>query len=296
MKKASVVPILTVLFLTVSSAGAQEAMEAPPPLIPGVRVYTDLSYVPNGRQRQKLDLYVPEKPEAPLPLLVWIHGGAWRYGDKRNCPILPWCDKGYVVASINYRLCERSKFPAQIEDCRSAIRWLKAHAEAYKTDPSRIAVWGESAGGHLAALVGTSGDFPGWDDGRCRVGAVIDWFGRMDLTPVSTDPAWAGTASAYLLGGSGEQVSKLARQASPISHVSKDDPPFLIMHGDRDGLVPLGQSRAFAEALTKAGVKTKLVILPGVGHGGEEFLQETRVREIDAFLEKYLRLENRTAQ
>lgn len=260
---------------------------------PRVRVHRDMAYVQNEHPNQKLDLYVPEKPEGPLPLIVWIHGGGWKHGNKSGCLSLPWTKKGYVVASIGYRLCQDALFPAQIEDCKAAIRWLREHAGTYKIDPNRVAAWGGSAGGHLASLLGTSGDAAEWEQGNpvgsSRVQAVIDWYGRADLTPVCTDPSWAGSPTADLLGGSGRSVSDLARKASPILHVSKDDPPFLIMHGDRDELVPLNQSRRFAAALSEAGVEANLVVLKGAGHGGEEFLGPSQVKCIDAFLNASLR-------
>ncbi|RJR32370.1 MAG: alpha/beta hydrolase [Desulfobacteraceae bacterium] len=258
----------------------------------GVRVYRDLEYVQNGHPRQKLDLYVPEKAEGPLPLIVWIHGGAWKHGSKSGCLPLPWAGKGYVVASIGYRLCQDALFPAQIEDCKAAVRWLRRHAEIYKIDPDRVVAWGGSAGGHLASLLGTSADSAEWEQGEpagsSRVQAVIDWYGRADLTPVCTDPSWADSPTADLLGGSGRAVSDLARKASPILHVSKDDPPFLIMHGDKDELVPLNQSRKFATALKEAGVAANLVVLRGSGHGGDEFLSPSHVKTIDAFLKRSL--------
>jgi acetyl esterase/lipase len=248
--------------------------------------------VPKGHKRQKLDLYVPESGEDPLPLIVWIHGGAWRQGSKEYCPPLPWVEKGYVIASINYRLCQHAQFPAQIEDCKSAVRWLRAHAQMYKIDPERIVAWGDSAGGHLASLLGTAGDIPDWEQGypigSSRVQVVIDWYGRADLACVSTDPAYADSPIAMLLGGSGPEVKDQAEDASPIHYVSKNDPAFLIMHGDKDGVVPVEQSMAFTSALKEAGVKVKLVILRGAGHGGEEFLAPEQIRAIDTFLQEQL--------
>ncbi|MBN1103171.1 MAG: alpha/beta hydrolase [Deltaproteobacteria bacterium] len=254
--------------------------------------HRDLAYVPNGHERQRLDVYVPETGKGPFPLIVWIHGGAWKHGSKERCPPLPWSGKGYVVASINYRLSQDAKFPAQIKDCKAAIRWLRVHARKFKIDPTRIAVWGGSAGGHLASLVGTAGDVEDWDPGydpaSSQVQAVIDWYGRADLSPVTTDPAWADSPSASLLGGCGEEVAHVAKKASPIYHVSGDDPPFLIMHGDMDRVVPVRQSQAFAKALKEAGVKVKLLILTGAGHGGRDFLEPEQVEAIDAFLNEYL--------
>ncbi len=262
----------------------------PPETLQGLAIHRNIPYVPNGHERQTLDLYVPEKGEGPFPLIVWIHGGAWTSGSKDECLPLPWAMKGYVVASINYRLSQDAKFPAQIDDCKAAVRWLRANAVQYKIDRDRLIAWGDSAGGHLASLLGTTGDEPepGPPHESSRVQAVIDWYGRADLSRVCTDPSMAEHAVARMLGGSGPQMADIARQASPIAHVSPDDPPFLIMHGDRDGTVPVQQSEAFASALKHAHVPVTLVILNGVGHGGQEFLQPERVRIIDSFLREYL--------
>jgi len=288
------------LFLLLSAsllAGFAFAQQPPPPeaLLPypaGLTVFKDLAYVPGGHDRQTLDIYVPTEGRGPFPLIVWIHGGAWKQGSKDGCIPLPWSQKGYVVASINYRLSQDAKFPAQIEDCKAAVRWLRAHATQYNIDRDRVIAWGDSAGGHLAALLGTAGDAAEWEPGppaeSSRVQGVIDWYGRADLTRVCTDPAMAEHPVAELLGGSGNRVFDIARKASPITYVSKDDPPFLIMHGDADNTVPFQQSEALADALKGAGVPVILIVLNGVGHGGQEFLKPDKVRIIDAFLREYL--------
>jgi acetyl esterase/lipase len=293
--KVRILFILLTMFLLVCVGFAQEGQQADPffQLPGGLRVYKNLAYAPGENVRQKLDIYVPGKREGPLPLIVWIHGGGWIYGSKENPLPLPWLGRGYVIASINYRLSQEAKFPAQIEDCKAAIRWLRSHADRYKIDPNRVAVWGESAGGHLASLLGTAGDVTEWDQGQpvgsSRVQAVINWFGPTDLTWFSTGTIFTVPLEAVLLGGRGEEVAKLARKASPISYVSKDDPPFLIMHGDKDSIVPLRQSKAFALALTKAGVKVYLRILKGADHGGAEFLHRDQLKVVDVFLTKHLR-------
>lgn len=292
MKRAVLLPLLASLLLGVAYAQEREPSECFTQIPLGIQVYRDLAYVPDGHERHNLDLYVPETREGSLPLIVWIHGGGWKQGSKDHCLPLSWVEKGYAVASINYRLSQDAKFPAQIEDCKAAICWLRAHAEKFKIDRNRMAAWGDSAGGHLASLLGTAGDFAEWERGypasSSRVQAVIDWYGRADLRAVSTDPALADSPSALLLGGSGDAVAELAQKASPILHVSEDDPPFLIMHGEKDKVVPLEQSEAFAETLKEAKVPATLVVLKGAGHGGQEFLQPEQVKVIDTFLSEHL--------
>ncbi len=293
MKRIVHILLLTTLLLLGTSPARGQGRTPPyPESLKGVEVYRNLPYAPNGHSRQKLDLYVPEFGKGPFPLIVWIHGGAWREGSKERCLPLPWSKKGYAVASINYRLSSDARFPAQIMDCKTAIRWLRTHAERYRIDAQRVLAWGGSAGGHLASLVGTAGHMAEWEEeywpGSSQVQAVIDWYGRADLTPVATDPSWANSPSSQLLGGWGQGVAQRARKASPLWHVSKDDPPFLIMHGEKDNVVPLRQSLTFAEALRATGVKVKMVILRGAGHGGPEFLQREQVQIIDTFLIQHL--------
>jgi acetyl esterase/lipase len=292
MRRAVLFLLLLSILFDIAPAKGQQTMESLPPSSPQMRLYKDLAYLPNGHERQKLDLYVPENSGGLMPLIVWIHGGGWMGGSKNHCPPLPWTRKGYVLASIDYRLSQDAKFPAQIEDCKAAVRWLRIHSDKYSIDPDRMVAWGDSAGGHLASLLGTAGDEREWEHGlpdvSSRVQAVIDWYGRADLTRVSTDLSLEDSPSALLLGGCGKKVAALAKKASPILHVSKDDPPFLIMHGSMDSLVPMHQSQALAGALKKAGVESRLVILEGAGHGGEEFLFVEQVKVIDAFLGQYL--------
>jgi len=242
----------------------------------GIRVFRDLAYVTNGHQRQKLDLYLPAQG-TNLPLVVWIHGGAWLAGSKERCRALPLLKDGFAVASINYRLSQHAIFPAQLEDCKAAVRWLRANAHAYGIDPDRIGVWGESAGGHLAALLGTTGDATEFDTGgnlnvSSRVQAVCDWFGPTDFTQMNKFPAVQDhdapdSPEARLIGGPIHENKDKAQRANPITYVSKDDPPFLIMHGDKDRLVPLNQSELLAEALKRAGVQVTFRVVHGAGHG-----------------------------
>lgn len=244
-----------------------------PPLPEGTVAHRNLSYLPDDHPRHKLDLYLP-KDGKNLPLVVWIHGGGWQNGSKERCPALPLVAKGFAVASINYRLTDVACFPAQIEDCKAAIRWLRAHASKYGYDPKRIGVWGASAGGHLVALLGTSGGVKelegkeGHLDQASNVQAVCDWFGPTDFTGmISREVNNPNGAVFKLLGGPISEKKELARLASPVQFVDKDDPPFLIMHGDEDRLVPVRQSELLHEKLKEAGVASELVVVKGAAHG-----------------------------
>ncbi|MFQ6036700.1 MAG: alpha/beta hydrolase fold domain-containing protein [Sedimentisphaerales bacterium] len=251
---------------------------ARPGIAPNVRVLRDLEYIPGGHERHKLDLYLPQQQlSAPLPLIVWVHGGAWRGGSKDRCPALWFLDKGYAVASINYRLSQHAIFPAQIEDCKAAIRWLRANAKRYSLAAERIGVWGSSAGGHLVALLGTTGDVEEFEVGpnldvSSRVQAVCDFFGPTDFLEMGRFPSKmnhyaADSPESKLIGGPVLQNKEACRRANPITYITKDDPPFLIMHGDKDMTVPINQSELFYDALKKAGVPVTFHTVSGAGHG-----------------------------
>jgi acetyl esterase/lipase len=247
--------------------------------VAGVRQHLDVPYVTDGHERQKLDLYLPAvADERPRPVIVRIHGGAWRHGDKsKQRSVANFVKQGYIGVAINYRFSQQALFPAQIEDCKAAIRWLRAHANEYGIDSMRIAVMGSSAGGHLAAMLGTAGDTKEFDVGENRefssaVCAVVDNFGPADLLAIAqAAPNSRLSAVAQLLGGDIAERTELAADASPISYVTPADPPFLIIHGDADPIVPVDQSELLHAALLKAGVSSELHIVKQGGHGGEAF-------------------------
>jgi acetyl esterase/lipase len=235
-------------------------------------------YVNN--QANVLDLWLPAYLDTAsngkvYPLVVFIHGGAWEGGDKSIMTCQgQFIDSGYAVASINYRSTHETAHPAQIEDCKRAISWLRSHARLLKIDPDRIGVWGVSAGGHLAALLGTTCDtsvYP-WESPEkvsSSVQAVCDWCGPTDLKTIAKE---AGTtyilsrAVKLLLGGSPEDKPELADEVSPVTHVHKGCPPFLIVHGQDDTIVPVEQSEELAKALKSARSNCTLEIIPGANH------------------------------
>jgi acetyl esterase/lipase len=231
----------------------------------------DVTYCTPDGLPQKLDVYYP-KSGGPWPVFVYIHGGSWRELDKAEG--VGWRylnDSGFLVVSLNYRLATTEiKFPAMIEDVKCAVRYLRAHSAEYNLDPGRIGALGASAGGHLAALLGTSDASAGFDVGEypdpsSRVQAVVTLSGLSDFTVVVE----GGVAMAiyYAFGAVAGTNNALLAPASPVTYVTPDDPPFLIIHGDQDGVVPLEQATILDERLRAAGVPSTLVIVKGGDHG-----------------------------
>lgn len=266
----------------------------------GVKVVRDVEFAKVGAKSLLLDVYMPAvAPKEPLPLIVWIHGGQWNMVavDKSYTAgnaVVPSAARGYVVASINYRLSQEAIFPAQIHDCKAAIRFLRAHAKEYSVDPNRIAAWGESAGGHLAALLGTTNGTKTLDGnvGDClkessRVQAVVDFCGPTDF-PLFLKTAAPDIKNVIkgLLGGEGDSVKDLAILASPVSHASKGAAPFLIVHGSDDGAVPPSQAESLNKALADAKADVTLLIIKGARHG---VMQGDVIQTANDFLDKNLR-------
>lgn len=249
-------------------------------LAEGVDVDADLVYAKTPQGDLVLDLYRPAKIEHPAPVVVFVHGGGWKSGDKKSArKNAVWLvSDGFAVASINYRLLDQASWPAQINDCYEAVRWIRRNAEKYQLDPDRIVAWGGSAGGHLAALLGTR-PCPEPETTSSRVQAVIDWFGPTDLLTMPPNVVNESRSfeqvsksnGARLLGAAVMTVPELAKDASALHQVSADDCPVLIMHGDQDKGVPIDQSTRFHDALQKAGVDSRLHVVKGAGHGGAGF-------------------------
>ena len=243
----------------------------PPP--PDVRYVADLVYAVVDGTQLELDLAVPKNASEPLPGIVCIHGGGWRGGHRRMCSPMMFflVREGYVAATVSYRLAPQHRFPAQLDDVRRAVRWLRLHANEYHLDPARIGVFGISAGGHLALMLATA-DEPG--DAReasaeahpaSGIQAVVSYAGPTDL---SAD-CWRGLTSGMvvdLIGGPYVENPELYEETSPISHVDPGDPPVMIFHGPHDLLVPIGQSRRFVEELRRLGVSATLHEVENAGH------------------------------
>ncbi len=260
---------------------------------------------------EKLDIYLPNEGNGPFPVIVSIHGGAFMMGDKADgqlTPMLQGLDRGYAVVSINYRLSSEATFPAQINDVKAAIRFLRAHAAEYKLNPDKIAVWGGSAGGNLAALAGTSGDVTSLEDmglgnsgQSSRVQAVVDWFGPINFSSMDEQFTASGIGPANhnaadspeskMLGKALTADPDLVRKANPETYITTDDPAFFIQHGTADSNVPTEQSIDFAAKLVKVlgSEKVKLELLQGAAHGDPMFTTTENVNKVLDFLDKTLK-------
>jgi acetyl esterase/lipase len=285
-------PFLALGCLTLSACA-----QTPPPS--GFIALRNLDYAGQDNPRQKLDLYLPEKPtEKPLPLIIYIHGGGWEGGDKSDTGLLFELIKSgsYAGASIGYRFTQEQKWPAQIHDVKAALRWLKAHAKDHGIDADKIGLTGISAGGHLVSLLGTSGDVKELDGtvgtaGELpKIACVANFCGPANFLTFPgkgsiIDPEKPGTALFKLFGGPMSQHLVEAKAASPVTYVSKDDPPFLHIHGTADNLVPYAQAQEFDAALEKAGVSSTLLTGKDAPH---VFFSADLLHKMRLFFDKHL--------
>jgi len=289
----------------------QQPGRSPQVQIPtGTKVERDIVYARVGDRELLLDLYLPPKGPAQLPVIVWVHGGGWRSGSKGSAGrARPMLNRGYAVVDVGYRLSGEAIFPAQVEDCKAAVRWVRANAAKYSLDPDRIGAWGSSAGGHLVAFLGTAGDVREFDteandEYSSWVQAVCDWFGPTDFLQMDKHSLEGSrlihdapdSPESLLVGGpiQNEPYRAIAGKANPITYVTKDDPPFLIMHGDKDMSVPLHQSELLYKALKKAGVESTLYVVKGGGHGlrGGQESSEKLFEIVADFFDKNLKTQN----
>lgn len=293
MKLALIAVAMVSLMLTPESPLHSQELTATPlarPLPPGVKRIADCEYVTNGHPRHRLDLYLPEKTSARLPVILWVHGGGWITGDKTGGPAVQFSSKGFAVASVNYRYSQHATFPAQVHDCKAAVRWLRAHADTYSLDADHIGAWGASAGGHLVAMLGLTagnekleGDLGNLDQSSA-VQAVVDWFGPTDFLTLG-----ARETRTQFLGGDAVEHPDKGNAASPMRFIHPGAAPFFIAHGDQDPLVAYSQSSTFAAALEQAGVETTFVTILGGKHGGAKFSRPDEIARIEAFFNKHLK-------
>jgi acetyl esterase/lipase len=275
------------------------------------RKWTDIPYAA-ASNAQKLDIYIPNEGDGPFPIILSIHGGAFKGGDKGDGQVnamLEGLRRGYAVVSINYRLSGEAIWPAQIQDVKASIRWIRANARQYKLNPDKIAAWGGSAGGHLSAMAGTSGNvkelenlLQGNADQSSCVQAVVDWFGPTDFLKMDeqlrdskvNNPqihSIPESPESELIGNNISEAPELVKAANPETYITKDDPPFLIQHGLIDNLVPYQQSVNLAQKLELVIGQEKVTIelLQGSGHGGPAFSTPKNLEKVFVFLDKYLK-------
>ena len=269
------------------------------------QTYTGLAY--STAPELHLELLVPEGAAGPVPVVIWIHGGGWKSGSRLPIParVSNLCSLGYAVASVDYRLTTTALWPAQIQDVRGAVRWLRAHAAEYGLDPDRFAAWGDSAGGHLASLLATSGGVPSITIGSVsadlegttggnlgessRVQAAVHWYGATDFLqmrfyPSTVNHDGASSDESRLVGGPIQSNPERVATANPITYASADDPPLLAMHGTLDKLIPFNQSQLLVDALNAAGASATLRPVVGAGHGGTLFDKASNVQLVYDFL------------
>lgn len=281
--------LLTALLFVLAASLAQAAP----------KVVKDIEFARIGEMPLKLDLHLPEKPSSPL--IVYVHGGAWRAGTKNDMPLGKLVEQGFAVASVDYRLSTVAPFPAQAHDIKAAIRFLRANATKYALDTSRIVIAGSSAGGHLAAIVGvTNGNVE--LEGKVgkhlkessAVQGIISLYGASNLTTILAQSTPHGLsvrvpALKLLLSGSPTEKSELARLASPVAHVDAQDPPLLLIHGDADPQMPFEQSQELKKAYEAAGRPVQLEVIHGGKHGGGAFYDAERTEVMTKFLETVVR-------
>jgi acetyl esterase/lipase len=274
--------------------------------------YLDLAYATLS-EAQRLDIYLPDKISGALPVIVAIHGGAFMMGDKGDDqlkPVIAGLKRGYAVISINYRMSGEAVFPANIADVKAAIRWIRSNSKKYSLDTARIAVWGDSAGGYLAALAGTSGGVSELEDlslGNAayssKVQAVIDWFGPINFLKMDDQlretgngkagHSESGSPESKVLGAKITEIPEMVKKANPETYISVDDPPFLIQHGTKDPVVPTQQSEEFYSRLINVlgENKVSLTLLKDEGHGGPQFEDTANIDKVFNFLDKWLKVQ-----
>ena len=269
----------------------------------GVTVHKDLIYGQVGERKLPLDLYLPPDTSSPVPVVIWVHGGGWRGGAKGGGGrALNMSKRGFAVVDIEYRLSGEAIFPAQIEDCKTAVRWIRANATKYNLDPDRIGAWGSSAGGHLVAMMGLTHDEKVFETDNhseysSRIHVVCNWFGptnflRMNDFEGRIDHDAPGSPESKLVGGAIQENKEKVAAADPITYVSKNDPPMLIMHGEKDMSVPYNQSELLYAAMQKAGLDATLYKVVNADHGFRNPTKDTpeSLFEMSAqFLEKHLK-------
>ena len=288
-RRESSFAVMAVLFLCSSGRGQEPSR---------TEIIRDVEYARVGTNTLKLDLHIA-RPKSRSPLIVWVHGGAWRTGSKASMPLGKLLEEGYAVASVDYRLSTEARFPAQIHDLKAAIRFLRGHGSEWAVPAEKIVIAGDSAGAHLAALVGVSNGHAelegkvGNDSAqRSDVQGIISFYGAANLTTILKQSTPHGLkvrvpALEMLLGGQPEDLPALAQLASPVFHVDPKDPPALLFHGDQDPQMPVNQSHELCGAYKKVNAPIQFEVVYGAAHGGAAFYDPDQLEIVKDFLRRY---------
>lgn len=278
--------LLALVFSVIFSTAANSA---------GTNMIRDVEYAHVDGHSLKLDLHLPHG-KFRQPMLVWVHGGAWRSGSKSDMPLGKLVEEGYPIASVDYRLSTVARFPAQIHDLKAAVRFLRSHGKEWGLNPKQIVIAGDSAGGHLAALVGVSNGNPeleGTVDAELKtsshVQGIISFYGAANLSTILNQSTPHGLsvrvpALDLLLGGQPKDLPELTRLASPVFHVDRNDPPLLLLHGDQDPQMPINQAHELNGAYQKAKAPVEFIVVHGAAHGGAAFYDGERMAAVVRFL------------
>lgn len=295
--------LAVILLLSIASATLAQSFPVQHLFPAGTVFYQNIPYANDTSKKHLLDIYLPPDTKKALPLVVWIHGGAWMVNDKyadmsyMKNTVKSFIDSGYALASINYRYSTDSIFPAQIRDCNAAIEFLYQHAGNYHINKNKIAVIGFSAGGHLASLLALSNNnhIKAFQKSpvHFKINVALDFYGPSDFIMLANNPDTAinnmRNPVAILLGALAVDKPAVAKAASPVTYVDKDDPPFVIVQGEKDESVPNTQSKILHSWLTINGVKNDLIIVPNAPHYGEMFDADYIRNKLFEYLRVYLR-------
>ncbi|HUH19820.1 alpha/beta hydrolase [Albibacterium sp.] len=293
------IAVLSIVFLLSASAFAQVANPVAELFPKGTIIHNNIAYNNDTLEKHLLDIYMPANTTGKVPLIIWIHGGAWQTNSKYSDmsymgnTIAEIINSGYALASIDYRYSTQAVFPAQIQDCNKAIAFLNSHADQYGFDKDKFVLMGFSSGGHLASLLGLSNNnkvkefYLANKITQFGIKAVVDFYGPSDLIsfPGSED---AESSIADLLGAAPLFRPDLAKAASPVTYVDQNDPPFLIIHGEKDDMVPPIQSKLLSSWLTLNGVKNDVIVVKDAPHYGKMFDAEIVRAKVMAFLKDEL--------
>ncbi len=282
----TVLPILTVVAMLLLFPNHAMAVE------PADR---DVLYATVAKQELHLDIYRPRSPRK-CPVIIWIHGGAWRGGTKDRVPVTGMLNHGFAIASVDYRLSPVAEFPAQIHDIKAAIRFLRANAATYNFDADHFIIAGSSAGGHLAALVGVSNDVVALEgsvgnnsSSSSDVQSIVSFYGAANLQTILSQSTPHGLsvrvpALQLLLGGQPKEQPELAKLASPVAHVDSSDPPLLLIHGDQDPQMPINQAHELHGKYKQLGLPVEFEVVHGGAHGGQRFFDDAMLDRVAEYL------------